>query len=1114
MADVIVTTTVTTFDDCSGSSTRSSFNSGQTYVWVGRHYSGDYRPTGGWRFQVPDTIDPNDITEVKFKATAIVAGGSGSAFVAKVAAKASDTASFANDATNAPWPRGEAAHTAYGSVTWTATSLVDGARQTSPDITTQVVAALNATTASGGYRTIGVYLRGDTGANEVHTLAAIEHATYAEATLEIKVPEPENPTPSVSPVNATSTVSGPTLFERRDNISYDNGLAGYSADRYCDVYLPMGTPPDGGWPVVMYVHGGGFNSGNEDDLQAGGGANLRNDTLSTGTAIVSIRYKLTYWLLDVALGWTRPHMQQDMFAALKWIDTQSTFDLNSSRIIGVGYSAGGHLVLEAACYAEDPNIDDYTASGQGMAPGARPGQQDIFGTGPLGDRYDDFPDLIVTQGRTNVPKMIGVFTFGGAVSLSKIWDDATTTPDLQMNIYFGYKPSDSYIKEAVNEEGDIDAFIVGLAGSIYADRDATPPKFPIGVIYSTGDTSVPVSAGYTPLRSALSTASYRITGDDDKVLNPGVALSRYSYAGSGNNGGHDDLLATYNRPFYLTWLKSTLALTLPSTVTATLTVPTPTWSEESVATGGTAEPDAVTATTSIPSAGWGTDRVPTVVTATSTVPAPAWGAGWALTTVAGTASIGTPTWGAGWVPSVVAAVTAIAAQGGVGGGYTTPATIAATSTTPAPARGAGWVLTSVASTATVPAPSALGAGAAQVAVVTGTSTTPAPVWGAGWLLTGPAATSTVPAASFAAGGTATPTTITATTTMPGPTWGAGWIATQVAALAAVPVTAWVGRSTVSTVATTSTIPAPGWVARSTVATVATTTATSSITWGAGWVLTGPSTTTSIAAQGGVGGGYTTPATVGASATITTTTWGAGWVLTRPTATTSIGSPNFAGGATSYPTTVSASTAVPGSVWGAGWVLSRVQSTTSIPSAAWVTRTTVTAVATTTSTSSITWGAGWLLVGPTALVAISAQGGVSGGLTTPNSVSGVSAVPSPTWGSGNRPAVTAGAAGIPSFAWSSGLTVGQVAVLVQLESATWGAGWAPEQVEAATLIEAPVTGGGIEMIMAVMATVMIGFASTTRIGQTFSYFDGVNEYECEATYYDRTGPMEVMLEWIE
>ena len=86
--------------------------------------------------------------------------------------------------------------------------------------------------------------------------------------------------------------------------------------------------------------------------------------------------------------------------------------------------------------------------------------------------------------------------------------------------------------------------------------------------------------------------------------------------------------------------------------------------------------------------------------------------------------------------------------------------------------------------------------------------------------------------------------------------------------------------------------------------------------------------------------------------------------------------------------------------------------------------------------------------------------------------------------------------------------------MQLESATWGAGWAPEQVEAATLIEAPVTGGGIEMIMAVMATVMIGFASTTRIGQTFSYFDGVNEYECEATYYDRTGPMKVMLEWIE
>ena len=32
-----------------------------------------------------------------------------------------------------------------------------------------------------------------------------------------------------------------------------------------DVYVPVGTPPVGGWPVILAIHGGGWRKQNKDD---------------------------------------------------------------------------------------------------------------------------------------------------------------------------------------------------------------------------------------------------------------------------------------------------------------------------------------------------------------------------------------------------------------------------------------------------------------------------------------------------------------------------------------------------------------------------------------------------------------------------------------------------------------------------------------------------------------------------------------------------------------------------------------------------------------------------------------------------------------------------------
>src|SRR4051794_14159169 len=49
---------------------------------------------------------------------------------------------------------------------------------------------------------------------------------------------------------------------RIPNIVYED-MAGRR--ELLDVYLPRGTPPPGGWPVLMAIHGGGWRRYSKDD---------------------------------------------------------------------------------------------------------------------------------------------------------------------------------------------------------------------------------------------------------------------------------------------------------------------------------------------------------------------------------------------------------------------------------------------------------------------------------------------------------------------------------------------------------------------------------------------------------------------------------------------------------------------------------------------------------------------------------------------------------------------------------------------------------------------------------------------------------------------------------
>lgn len=98
-------------------------------------------------------------------------------------------------------------------------------------------------------------------------------------------------------------------------------------------------------PVVIYVHGGGWFSGNRADT-------LSQLLADAGFVAVSIDYRLT----GIA---PFPAQIHDVKAAIRWVRAHAgALGIDSARIGIWGHSAGGHLALLAGLTADDPGFDD------------------------------------------------------------------------------------------------------------------------------------------------------------------------------------------------------------------------------------------------------------------------------------------------------------------------------------------------------------------------------------------------------------------------------------------------------------------------------------------------------------------------------------------------------------------------------------------------------------------------------------------------------------------------------------------------------------------------------------------------------------------------------------
>jgi len=111
-----------------------------------------------------------------------------------------------------------------------------------------------------------------------------------------------------------------------------------------DLYVPTGLakPP----PIVIYIHGGGWEAGSKENPPY-----FLPSLLKQGFALASVNYRLS----QVAIF---PAQIYDCKAAVRWVRANADkYHYNADKIGLVGDSAGGHLVALLGTTANDPKLE-------------------------------------------------------------------------------------------------------------------------------------------------------------------------------------------------------------------------------------------------------------------------------------------------------------------------------------------------------------------------------------------------------------------------------------------------------------------------------------------------------------------------------------------------------------------------------------------------------------------------------------------------------------------------------------------------------------------------------------------------------------------------------------
>lgn len=128
------------------------------------------------------------------------------------------------------------------------------------------------------------------------------------------------------------------------DLDYFTGDGADPVKHKLDLYLPEGEAPAGGWPVFLFVHGGGWASGDRRYI-GGTYGNVGRAVARAGIVGVVISYRL-------APAVKHPEQVRDVARAIAWTQAHiAEHGGDPARMVIGGHSAGGHLV---ALVALDP----------------------------------------------------------------------------------------------------------------------------------------------------------------------------------------------------------------------------------------------------------------------------------------------------------------------------------------------------------------------------------------------------------------------------------------------------------------------------------------------------------------------------------------------------------------------------------------------------------------------------------------------------------------------------------------------------------------------------------------------------------------------------------------
>ena len=206
----------------------------------------------------------------------------------------------------------------------------------------------------------------------------------------------EKPAPGIAEVNGEVTT--------RKNIEYASGKGYEKGLGQLDLYLPTGKKK---FPVLLFIHGGGLQSGDKSKLEQVG----RRFALN-GIAVVAPNYRLS-----PAVKY--PSHIEDVARAFRWTwDRIGSHGGDREKIFVAGGSSGGHLTMLLA-------LDERFLRQQGLRSsnirGAMPisGLMDVTRTGALrrGKVWEDSAEVMkraspLTWVRKDAPPLLILFADG------------------------------------------------------------------------------------------------------------------------------------------------------------------------------------------------------------------------------------------------------------------------------------------------------------------------------------------------------------------------------------------------------------------------------------------------------------------------------------------------------------------------------------------------------------------------------------------------------------------------------------------------------------------------------------------------------------------------------